>query len=697
MSIITNDLNSKYESQVRANMAQAAKQRASITASGATTPTGAPTLRPTPAPTFGGVPKAPNSPGVVGAAPTSVAAAPPGGKPLGLAERTYNMAKNLGGKGLNMAAPLGGRALNAGKNLVGLAGKVLTPLALAQGAAQSYGDTQNGVSDQFNASMDDGDGKAGVGGRLAETLGNFLPGDKQLYSDLGNNTLRTMGNVGDALTGGYASKFGAGVSASAAGGDFSEGFANGPRANLAALRNAPAPEAMGSIVPGPAGDAFGSQDPNKVATSTASTVTQVAPGSYQSNRLAEMGIPVSEQNKAPVTDAALTGAITDANGNPMGRDGSGAGGGLLTRQTSAPGVTNLGSYGGDSNIYATASKPGGRLNQFYGVGAKSQGTSSAPESAMDKALRMIEPSANQGAGTQSTITGGGEYVPRTRSIDAQFDALVANNKRTYSGAGAGNGARALLEIEKARSAAHANDQNNLMQSREQSLRASTSTASIGQDTEQKRLDRNQRLVEMAAANQRVTDTAAAAGAAAAAKAQGVAEAAGGKAQLEGNKNYNNSVSKLFVESDNPEAAQEKFNNFVANTDLPRALGISEAAFSSLKPDEMRIAVARLQDMSKMQDATNASVTSGILNSGPESAGMVFPRGGRRDAAISDVTDGNLPLSSYLYSNLPFTDSRVQPLENGTVVPYADFIGDSQERAKIRRNLIRKTPPKKIRN
>ena len=304
----------------------------------------------------------------------------PAGKPAGIVQRAFNATKEGTMK-------YGGKTLNAGKGALGFAGKVLTPFAFAQGAAQSYGDTQNGYKENFDASL--GGEKDGYGDRLAGTLANFLPGDKELFSDLGTNTLRTMGNVGDALTGGYASKFGSGISSSLAGRDFSEGFDNTPRDRFNALRNAPAVTDTAAAAAASASTAYPPADawgPHPQAANP-SVATPVVPGEYQSKRLAQMGIPVSDQNKTPVDTEARFSSL---------RDGTGTSGGILQSKTSEPGVTNLGSYGGDSNIYATASKPGGRLDTFTGVGAHSRGDSSAPVSEQEKARDAIAKLAAKG-------------------------------------------------------------------------------------------------------------------------------------------------------------------------------------------------------------------------------------------------------------------------------------------------------------
>jgi ribonucleoside-diphosphate reductase beta chain len=86
--------------------------------------------------------------------------------------------------------------------------------------------------------------------------------------------------------------------------------------------------------------------PADVRTSSAGMpATPVQPQSYQSRRLAEMGVPVDQQNLAPVTEDTRRSLLREGGGTP-GQ------------------YVNLGSYGGDANIYGTASKPGGRIDTY---------------------------------------------------------------------------------------------------------------------------------------------------------------------------------------------------------------------------------------------------------------------------------------------------------------------------------------------
>ena len=735
MSIPTDNMDAKYAAEVRARMEQAAKQRASITASGATAPTGrvatigpleapkpplfldragalrdyfrspAPVVAPIPGPsttpsfanTFPRTP-APVAPAPVAPAPAAAGAppvgTPPAGKPMGIAQRAFNAtasgAKNLGGKTLG----LGGK-------LLGVAGKVATPVAFAQGAAQSYGDTQNGYKENFDASL--GGEKDGFGDRLAETLGNFLPGDKKLFSDLGNNALRTMSNVGDSLTLGYGSKLGSGLSASAAGGDFSEGFDNTSRDRFNALRNTPngatsaAPAAAASALPtssfsaGPPGDAFGPQDPNKITYSDAGTVAKVEPGSYQSNRLAEMGIPVSAQNNAPVTEATRTGAIRDSKGNTMGRDGTGAGGGLLTRITSAPGVMNLGSYGGDSNIYAMASTPGGRLNQFYGVGAKSQGISSAPETAQDKAYNAITKSLSEGSGTENTVSGGG---PRDRSgeIERRYRPQLEAVK------GYGDKTATLMRQMGAELA-----QNNQLLESARGTNAQLAVQGQGMRNTEAAGRRQDALTLLSQGN---------AAGATAQKAQEAAdrqaadaEAQRRKDQETGRKGFNQEVDRLFNNTDGDDNKaredREQFTNFVSNTDIPRFLSAfaDPTKFSStnslddiysLAPPDRAVAIAALKTGFETKKRMGKG---GLFNPLPKNEGYVFPKGDPVKSTWADVGSNKLPVLTRLNDMLnPLADDRVQHMEDGTVVPFAE-LADNNSTAEAQLTAMRKTKPR----
>ena len=146
--------------------------------------------------------------------------------------------------------------------------------------------------------------------------------------------------------------------------------------------------------------------PADVRTSSAGMpATPVQPKSYQSLRLAEMGVPVGQQNLAPVTEDTRRSLLREGGGTP-GQ------------------YVNLGSYGGDANIYGTASKPGGRIGTFVGVGASARPGGIGPQedpimSEIRSALRGLTAGINDRGGG-----GGSDNANAINAINARYDALL---------------------------------------------------------------------------------------------------------------------------------------------------------------------------------------------------------------------------------------------------------------------------------
>ena len=170
----------------------------------------------------------------------------------------------------------------------------------------------------------------------------------------------------------------------------------------------------------------------------------VQPGSYQSRRLSEMGVPLDVQNSKPVVDSVT--------GNTRGF--------LRTGGTNQ--YQNLGTYGGNGNIYGKAADPSrpGRINNFVGVGAGASpfnevgNTVQSPATAAaTSALRGLG-SGSSAPGAPSTGGGGGVYGI---SGEDRYDKLAKELRGMYSAEGQGNLARRLLELEQIR----ANEQGNI--------------------------------------------------------------------------------------------------------------------------------------------------------------------------------------------------------------------------------------------
>ena len=160
----------------------------------------------------------------------------------------------------------------------------------------------------------------------------------------------------------------------------------------------------------------------------------VTPGSYQSRRLSEMGVPLDVQNSEPVVDSV---------GNNT-RDF------LRTGGTSQ--YQNLGTYGGNGNIYGKADDPSrpGRINNFVGVGAgaspANEASGSGFNSAITSALRGLGSGPSAPGGSNS---GGGGRVSVIGGED-RYDKLAKELRGMYSAKGQGNLAKKLVELEQLR-------------------------------------------------------------------------------------------------------------------------------------------------------------------------------------------------------------------------------------------------------
>lgn len=324
------------------------------------------------------------------------------------------------------------------------------------------------------------------GGRLGGFVRGGLPaagiaGAVESFQDLGNgrreasqrdlgvatpvgsvvaDAARVMGNVGNAATFGLAGRLGRGISNATGGGSFIDGamsdgteLSQQPQQSFANTRS-------------------GSRSVPGILRSDAGNVMPVAPGTYQSNRLAEMGVPVDQQNQAPIV-------LDRPNPNLANPDGRQAN--YLRTATGTPGqYQNLGSYGGDANIYGTASKPGGRIDTFKGVGAQSSATSSqqaAPSNPIMDELRAALRSRGSGGGGGSFDNG----RSNADAINERFDKLNSGLESKYrSSKAGGNLAARQLELEGLRSKALEGDQDNLTEIRGQN--STSALAAAGRDT-----------------------------------------------------------------------------------------------------------------------------------------------------------------------------------------------------------------------
>ena len=356
-------------------------------------------------------------------------------------------------------------AVNSGGGRAGSFVRGALPVAAISGALESGalggGDLATGYRDKFN-----------------ESIGATGP-----VSSVAGDAARVMGNVGDAITFGLAGRLGRGLSNLTSGQSFTEGFMsesdrdkyNREQMQRVMGQQAPAaaaPQSRPGELPGM------SNVPADVRTSSAGMpATPVQPQSYQSRRLAEMGVPVDQQNLAPVTEDTRRSLLREGGGTP-GQ------------------YVNLGSYGGDTNIYGTASKPGGRIDTFTGVGASARPGGGPQEDPIMGEIRSALRGLTDGAGNR----GGGSG--NAREINERYDKLASQLSSMYGPKGQGNLARRLLELEQSRSGALDADARNQSAMRGQDMQASTAANSANL---QARMQALQTLGTMA--NQRSTQSA----------------------------------------------------------------------------------------------------------------------------------------------------------------------------------------------
>ena len=269
-------------------------------------------------------------------------------------------------------------------NMVKSALRSGAPVAGIAGAAQSFDDQSTGYRDHFQNSVG-----------AESPLGSVVA-----------DAARVLSNVGDAATFGLAGRIGRGLS-----GIGNEGFINGfmsPSDRDQYLQQR-TQQTMGAGAPSAA-------HPSPVAAATSALRSDQGPaqpvtrGSYQSLRLSEMGVPLDVQNGKPVVDLVT--------GNPREF--------LRTGGTSQ--YQNLGTYGGDANIYGKADGPSrpGRINNFVGVGAGvNPENGSGAYGAVQSALR--------GLGSGSTAPGGpnsddADVRRQIDSVNKRYDDMLRNGR-----------------------------------------------------------------------------------------------------------------------------------------------------------------------------------------------------------------------------------------------------------------------------
>lgn len=288
------------------------------------------------------------------------------------------------------------------------------PLAILAGGMQSVDDANTGYDKHFRDSV----------------------GAESPLGSVAADAARVLSNVGDAALFGLPGRVGRGIAGAINGDGFGKGFM-GPSDRDQYLQQqeqaqAQAQKTANAALP-PAGVQPGVMSPLR---SDQGSAQPVAPGSYQSRRLSEMGVPLDVQNSAPVVDSARN-STSD----------------FLSTGGKAQ-YQNLGTYGGNGNIYGKADDPSrpGRINNFVGVGA-----GASPANAVGNVIQgpgAAAASALRGLGSDVVPPGAGGYVigGEEDRFDKMLKAGVGKNRVN----GLDWSQRHGLDVERARSTELAN-------------------------------------------------------------------------------------------------------------------------------------------------------------------------------------------------------------------------------------------------
>lgn len=339
-------------------------------------------------------------------------------------------------------------AVNSGGGVTGglLRGQVA--YGLASGAADSLKDIGSGYRDEFQNQM-------GTSGSS--------PWTKALV-----DAARVASNIGNATTFGLAGRVGEGIASATGGGSFMDGFTAGNRRDRFLRQNG-----EGALAPAPAPIASRSEPTKEELDALESLRQRSGVGSTpsgglsaeQSRWLADNGVPVDQQGQAPVPEDQRRAILRDQRGTP-GQ------------------YVNLGNYGGDAPIFATASTPGGRLDSFVGIGS---GKGGAPVNNGIMGPNIYPPSRE----SESPLRRAPEVSDRTAEINSRYDALAKELRSKYGPKGQGNLAVRLLQLEQARSAALGQESKNLIDARGQDITAQTARDNASKATESESLRYNQ--------------------------------------------------------------------------------------------------------------------------------------------------------------------------------------------------------------
>lgn len=517
---------------------------------------------------------------------------------------------------------LAGGAGNLAKGLIGGAAGAIGGLT---GAVQSYNDMDNGYRDGFNKSV----------------------GADTPLQTLGADTLRTLGNVGNALTFGLAGKLGQGISSATNGGSFSDGFSAPTERDAFLAAKEPKPN-----VPQAPGQDFGpptslsNNPPQGRPTDAAPSPRSLA----QSRFLSEQGVDAATQASAPVR------------------------GDLRSLKTEPGKFANLGSFLGPDNIYGTSTKPGGRINSFVGAGDPNRQESQQTLDAVAKLQSDLAADKLKDAQKAEAENLARASAGNSGAINARFDAMANKVAGSYSAKGKGNENKRLLEIENQRNNALEADARNTTSIRGQTLQAQNNSAENVLKGEQIKAQSADRAATLRAqSTPKPIDPLKAAEFAAGRTDQARKNEETGDASVQ--KSVADSISRRFPNAkDDPiQAAQaEQLAAFMRSAPLEVL-----ARIRSQDPTEREAGIQlgmNLFDQAQKANAYQADTFRGISTSAPALA-----KGESRQAQLGDfVGPGSLPISNILRipaGAVGMDYGQVQRLDSGATVPLSLLTDD----------------------
>lgn len=558
---------------------------------------------------------------------------------------------------------LAGGAGNLAKGLIGGAAGAIGGMT---GAVQSYNDMDNGYRDHFNKSIGMGsDGRVGSGSASNGGVGPYM-------TSVGADALRTMGNVGNAITFGYAGKLGQGISSAMNGGSFSDGFSAPTERDAFLAAKEPKPN-----VPQAPGQDFGpptslsNNPPQGRPTDAAPSPRSLA----QSRFLSEQGVDAATQASAPVKlDINMAKPnVTDEQGRVMS-EGITPKTGL--RNGTQPGqFVNLGSFMGPDNIYGTSTKPGGRINSFVGAGDPNRQESQQTLDAVAKLQSDLAADKLKDAQKAEAENLARASAGNSGAINARFDAMANKVAGSYSAKGKGNENKRLLEIENQRNSALEADARNTTSIRGQTLQAQNNSAENvlkGEQIKAQSADRAATLHAQSAPKP--------------ISALDAAKLADDRAKTASDLEERNVkdrtaavdklISRRFPDANkagSPDGEKAiDYTNFIAKQD-PKLV----AAYTKGNATEREEALATIDRLFETREKTNARGSSSLR--GNTSLDTVLPVGNARNVEFGDYWgQGSLP-----WSNLPRRAAavvgadagKVQQMSNGQIVPLNDLTND----------------------